>query len=97
MASGGVGSRFLPLLLQMSVACIALRDFLIFKKRGRFFLVTVGRFFRGAFFGGVLFVDILGFTFLVVGGVGGYSCGKVVVERGKLVLRDWRPAGTTGR
>ena len=32
----------------------------------------------------------------MVGGVGGYSCGKVVVERGKLVLRGWRPAGTTG-
>ena len=33
----------------------------------------------------------------MVGGVGGYSCGKVVVERGKLVQRGWRPAGTTGR
>ena len=65
-------------------------------KKGAFFLVTVGRFFRGAFLGGVMCVGSLGFTFLMVGGVGGYSCGKVVVERGKLVQRCWRPAGTTG-
>ena len=35
MASGGVGSRFLPLFLQKLVACIALRDFLS-SKRGVF-------------------------------------------------------------
>ena len=33
----------------------------------------------------------------MVDGVGGYSCGEVVVERGKLVRRGWRPAGSTGQ
>ena len=33
----------------------------------------------------------------MVGGVGGGSCGEVVVERGKLVLRGWQLAGFTGQ
>ena len=33
----------------------------------------------------------------MVGGVGGDSCGEVVVERGKLVWRGWQPAGSTGQ
>lgn len=44
MASGGVGSRFLPLLLQKLVACIALRDF-SFLQKGAFFPGDCGAFF----------------------------------------------------